>query len=248
MSLLIHDNSACAGTPIELLEPEILRFKIFEPILLLGKERFSNVDVRVRVSGGGHVSQVYGAQKEQWSLHPSAAAAASRWRRPEKSDAVPQYGGDADYAVQQQFMKARCSWHSVLLAVWLLQNGYRCTAWQDDRAYASAGTHSGANRGSYHGSSRGLIPFPHPSPFCDCHLSAIRQAIAKSIVAFYQKYVDEASKKQLKDILLTYDRTLLVADPRRCEPKKCASIAIQSCLLPLGLREIVFSPLTPGLQ
>lgn len=32
--------------------------------------------------------------------------------------------------------------------------------------------------------------------------------------------VDEASKKEVKDILIQYDRTLLVADPRRCEPKK----------------------------
>ena len=32
--------------------------------------------------------------------------------------------------------------------------------------------------------------------------------------------VDEASKKEIKDILTQYDRTLLVADPRRCEPKK----------------------------
>ena len=32
--------------------------------------------------------------------------------------------------------------------------------------------------------------------------------------------VDEQSKNEIKDILLTYDRTLLVADPRRCEPKK----------------------------
>ena len=32
--------------------------------------------------------------------------------------------------------------------------------------------------------------------------------------------VDEQSKKEIKDILLQYDRTLLVADPRRCEPKK----------------------------
>lgn len=32
--------------------------------------------------------------------------------------------------------------------------------------------------------------------------------------------VDEASKKEIKDILTLYDRTLLVADPRRCEPKK----------------------------
>ncbi len=49
---------------------------------------------------------------------------------------------------------------------------------------------------------------------------AIRQAIAKSIVAFYQKFVDEESKNGVKNLLLSYDRSLLVADPRRCEPKK----------------------------
>ena len=49
---------------------------------------------------------------------------------------------------------------------------------------------------------------------------AIRQAIAKSIVAYYQKYVDEYAKNQLKQALVAYDRTLLVADNRRCEPKK----------------------------
>ena len=32
--------------------------------------------------------------------------------------------------------------------------------------------------------------------------------------------VDEASKKEIKEILLSYDRQLLVADPRRVEPKK----------------------------
>ena len=32
--------------------------------------------------------------------------------------------------------------------------------------------------------------------------------------------VDEASKREIKDILTSYDRSLLVADPRRCEPKK----------------------------
>ncbi|TNN61291.1 40S ribosomal protein S16 [Liparis tanakae] len=46
------------------------------------------------------------------------------------------------------------------------------------------------------------------------------KAISKSLVAYYQKYVDEASKKEIKDILIQYDRTLLVADPRRCESKK----------------------------
>jgi len=49
---------------------------------------------------------------------------------------------------------------------------------------------------------------------------AIRQSIAQAFVAYYQKFVDEQSKKESKDVLLRYDRTLLVADPRRCEPKK----------------------------
>ena len=96
------------GSPINLLQPEILRLKTYEPVLLLGHERFSQVDIRVRVKGGGTTSQIY----------------------------------------------------------------------------------------------------------------AIRQAIAKGIVAYYQKYVDEASKREIKDILVSYDRTLLVADTRRCEPKK----------------------------
>jgi len=32
--------------------------------------------------------------------------------------------------------------------------------------------------------------------------------------------VDEASKKEIKDILASYDKSLLVADPRRSESKK----------------------------
>eukprot|EP00327_Prymnesium_parvum_P046121 CAMPEP_0205868300 /NCGR_PEP_ID=MMETSP1083-20121108/9419_1 /ASSEMBLY_ACC=CAM_ASM_000430 /TAXON_ID=97485 /ORGANISM="Prymnesium parvum, Strain Texoma1" /LENGTH=141 /DNA_ID=CAMNT_0053230441 /DNA_START=233 /DNA_END=659 /DNA_ORIENTATION=- len=96
------------GCPIELVEPEVLRYKVFEPILLLGRERFANMDIRIRVKGGGYTSQIY----------------------------------------------------------------------------------------------------------------AIRQAIAKSVVAYYQKYVDEASKQEIREILVHYDRSLLVADPRRCEPKK----------------------------
>jgi len=49
---------------------------------------------------------------------------------------------------------------------------------------------------------------------------AIRLALAKSIVAFHQKHIDECSKREIKEILLEYDRNLLVSDPRRCEPKK----------------------------
>lgn len=49
---------------------------------------------------------------------------------------------------------------------------------------------------------------------------AIRQAIAKGIIAFAQKYEDETTKRELKELLIQYDKSLLVADPRRCEPKK----------------------------
>ena len=47
------------GCPIELMEPVELRYKVFEPILLLGRERFANVDIRLRVKGGGYTSQIY---------------------------------------------------------------------------------------------------------------------------------------------------------------------------------------------
>ena len=48
------------GCPIELVEPDLLRYKVFEPILLLGRERFSIMDLRIRVKGGGYTSQIYG--------------------------------------------------------------------------------------------------------------------------------------------------------------------------------------------
>lgn len=40
------------------------------------------------------------------------------------------------------------------------------------------------------------------------------------MTVYYISDVDEASKKEIKDTLIQYDRSLLVADPRRCEPKK----------------------------
>ena len=49
---------------------------------------------------------------------------------------------------------------------------------------------------------------------------AIRQAIAKGVIAYTQKYDDESIKRELKELLIQYDKSLLVADPRRCEPKK----------------------------
>jgi small subunit ribosomal protein S16e len=96
------------GSPIELVQPDVLRYKAMEPIFLLGRHRFAGVDMRISVKGGGNTSQIY----------------------------------------------------------------------------------------------------------------AVRQSIAKALVAYYQKYVDEQTKKEIKDILVRFDRTLLVADPRRCEPKK----------------------------
>jgi small subunit ribosomal protein S16e len=96
------------GSPINLVQPEILRFKVYEPVLVVGEDSFSSIDIRVRVKGGGHTSQIY----------------------------------------------------------------------------------------------------------------AIRQAIAKAVVAYYAKYVDAFSAIELKKKLVAYDRTLLIADPRRMEPKK----------------------------
>jgi small subunit ribosomal protein S16e len=96
------------GSPINLVQPEILRFKIYEPVLVAGEDSFANIDIRVRVKGGGHTSQIY----------------------------------------------------------------------------------------------------------------AIRQAISKAVVAYFAKYVDAFSAIELKKKLVAYDRTLLIADPRRMEPKK----------------------------
>lgn len=96
------------GKPLELVQPQVLKYKLLEPVLLLGQDRFSGVDLKVKVSGGGQVAQIY----------------------------------------------------------------------------------------------------------------AIRQAVAKGIVAYYQKFVDEASKNEIKDILIQYDKSLLKSDPRRMEAKK----------------------------
>ena len=51
-------------------------------------------------------------------------------------------------------------------------------------------------------------------------LYAARMAIAKGIVSWKQKYVDEEEKTIARKTLVSYDKGLLVADPRRCEPKK----------------------------
>lgn len=52
------------GIPLELVQPETLRLKVFEPVIILGKEKFAGLDLRIRVSGGGHTSQIYGKPHE----------------------------------------------------------------------------------------------------------------------------------------------------------------------------------------
>merc|ERR1711915_517371 len=94
------------GRPLDKIEPECLKLKLMEPLNIVGEERFSGVDIKVK--GGGRVAQIY----------------------------------------------------------------------------------------------------------------AIRQAVSKALVAYYQRFVDEHSKTILKQQLVAYDRTLMVADPRRSEPKK----------------------------
>ena len=96
------------GIPIQNVEPKTLRVKIFEPILILGVDKFKDLKIKVRVSGGGAVAQLYAA----------------------------------------------------------------------------------------------------------------RTAIAKGLVAWNQKYVDEESKDEIRKNFLNYDKNLLVSDNRRMEPKK----------------------------
>ena len=96
------------GKPLNLIEPESMRTKVYEPIFIVGGNRFKDLTIRIRVTGGGAMNQVM----------------------------------------------------------------------------------------------------------------AVRMCIAKSLIAYYQKYHDEQSKIELKDLLLQYDKGLLVSDARRCEPKK----------------------------
>jgi hypothetical protein len=69
---------------------------------------------------------------------------------------------------------------------------------------------------------RFLDPATHPV-LSQTHSTYPKQRTNHSLrlqVSYYQKYVDEHSKNQLKQALVAYDRTLLVADNRRMEPKK----------------------------
>ena len=48
--------------PIQNIEPKTLTIKIFEPILILGVDKFKDLKIKVRVSGGGSVAQLYAAR------------------------------------------------------------------------------------------------------------------------------------------------------------------------------------------
>jgi len=48
------------GKPATGADPSaLLRYKVYEPILVIGPEKLANIDIRLRVKGGGHVSQLY---------------------------------------------------------------------------------------------------------------------------------------------------------------------------------------------
>merc|ERR1711924_315230 len=68
------------GVPIELVEPEALRYKVREPILLLGAQRYSDVDIRIRVKGGGYTSQIYASVRP--SPRPSSPGTRNSSMRP----------------------------------------------------------------------------------------------------------------------------------------------------------------------
>jgi small subunit ribosomal protein S16e len=51
------------GQPMHLIEPVMMRIKAMEPVLLLGRDSFAGIDIRVRVTGGGHSSQVYAVRQ-----------------------------------------------------------------------------------------------------------------------------------------------------------------------------------------
>ncbi|CAB49455.1 30S ribosomal protein S9 [Pyrococcus abyssi] len=50
------------GKPVELVEPEIARFTILEPLILAGEEIWNSVDIDVKVQGGGFMGQAEAAR------------------------------------------------------------------------------------------------------------------------------------------------------------------------------------------
>ena len=46
------------GKPLQLIEPESMRMKVYEPIFIVGADRFQDLSIRVRVKGSGSMAQV----------------------------------------------------------------------------------------------------------------------------------------------------------------------------------------------
>lgn len=64
-----------------------------------------------------------------------------------------------------------------------------------------------------------VVPYPNSTQSAKLSPKRLLHS-TKNVIIELNIDVDEASKKEIRDILVAYDRTLLVADPRRCEPKK----------------------------
>ena len=47
------------GVPLDLINPPQLRIKVFEPLFIVGKEYYSKLDLKIRVTGGGQIAQTY---------------------------------------------------------------------------------------------------------------------------------------------------------------------------------------------
>ncbi|MCS7104574.1 MAG: 30S ribosomal protein S9 [Thermofilaceae archaeon] len=60
------------GVPIEVLEPELVRLKILEPVLMAGEEIIGKVDIYAEAEGGGIMSQAS-------ALRTSIARALVEW-------------------------------------------------------------------------------------------------------------------------------------------------------------------------
>lgn len=50
------------NVPLEVLEPRIAREKIFEPLLMAGDDVWGQLDINVRISGGGFMGQAEAAR------------------------------------------------------------------------------------------------------------------------------------------------------------------------------------------
>jgi len=65
------------GMPLEIIEPETVRLKIFEPIFLAGEEIISKIDIIGRSYGGGVMGQAS-------ALRTAIARALVEWTRSEE--------------------------------------------------------------------------------------------------------------------------------------------------------------------